>query len=132
MIIAGEKQDNGYEMLDYPGEVSYREWIYKVENCFRNQFRGSSWECWGNAGESKENIHMLFLIFPFALRLFYTIFSYIEIFYSPLNGEKINFIISKEIDDRVKKVARELDIEKILNKQYKHRHNIFYLWRNKK
>lgn len=25
--------------------------------------------------------------------------SYIEIFYSPLNGEKINFIISKEIDD---------------------------------
>ena len=59
MIIAGEKQDNGYEMLDYPGEVSYREWIYKVENCFRNQFRGSSWECWGNAGESKENIHML-------------------------------------------------------------------------
>ena len=82
MIIAGEKQDNGYEMLDYPGEVSYREWIYKVENCFRNQFRGSSWECWGNAGESKENIHMLFLIFPFALRLFYTIFTYIEIFFA--------------------------------------------------
>ena len=25
--------------------------------------------------------------------------SYIEIFYSPLNGEEINFIISKEIDD---------------------------------
>ena len=25
MIIAGEKQDNGYEMLDYLGEVSYRE-----------------------------------------------------------------------------------------------------------
>ena len=28
--------------------------------------------------------------------------SYIEIFYSPLNGEKINFIISKEIDDSQK------------------------------
>lgn len=28
--------------------------------------------------------------------------SYIEIFYSPLNGEEINFIISKEIDDSQK------------------------------
>lgn len=59
MITAGKKQDDGYEMLDYCGELSYREWICKVENCFRNQFRGSSWEYWGNAGESKENIHML-------------------------------------------------------------------------
>lgn len=59
MITAGKKQDDGYEMLDYPGELLYREWICKVESCFRNQFRGSSWEYWESINEAKENVHML-------------------------------------------------------------------------
>lgn len=59
MITAGKKQDDGCEILDYPGELSYREWICEVENCFRNQFRGSCWEYWESTNETKENIHML-------------------------------------------------------------------------
>ena len=59
IIIPGEKQEDGYEILVYPRELSYREWIYRVEKCFRNQFRGSSWEYRESVGELKENVHML-------------------------------------------------------------------------
>ena len=43
----------------YPRELSYREWIYRVEKSFRNQFRGSSWEYRESVGELKENVHIL-------------------------------------------------------------------------
>lgn len=59
IIIPGEKQEDGYEILVYPRELSYREWIYRVEKSFRNQFRGSSWEYRESVGELKENVHML-------------------------------------------------------------------------
>ena len=59
IIIPGEKQEDGYEILVYPRELSYREWIYRVEKSFRNQFRGGSWEYRESVGELKENVHML-------------------------------------------------------------------------
>ena len=59
IISIGKKQEDGYELNSYPEEIHYEDWIYEVENCFSNQFRGSGWCYVESIDGLKENVHML-------------------------------------------------------------------------
>lgn len=59
IIIKRKKEPDGCEVISYYNELDYKDWIYEINNCFENRFRGNAWSYMANIGGFTENTYML-------------------------------------------------------------------------